>query len=281
MAAPGATDLYARGDQYYLDLPGNPRDAGCDYEQWFDANSDGYDPTTYAHIVSNGTDQLAIQYWFFYVFNNFNNTHESDWEMIQILFEVGTAEEALQADPVSIALAQHGGGETADWTDDKLQRDGTHPIVYSAAGSHATQYGNAVYLGWGENGTGFGCDITTGPTTLVPLNAVLLPATQPDPNGDYAWLNFAGRWGERRKPASSTARPGHRPSPPGRARSSGRPGCAIQQSRGAAGEDVRTCPDGRLLHPLHVGIEPVPGDRRHSPPVHLHRLSASLPRSWP
>ena len=195
--APEATDLFARGDTYYLDLPGDPRDAECDYEQWFDANRDGYEPMAYAHIVSNGTDLLALQYWFFYVFNNFNNTHESDWEMIQILFEVGTAEEALQVEPVSIALAQHGGGETAAWNDDKLERDGTHPIVYSAAGSHATQYGDAVYLGWGENGTGFGCDITTGPTTFVPLNPVLLPSTQPDPNGENAWLNFAGRWGER------------------------------------------------------------------------------------
>ena len=195
-AAPDATDLYARGDTHYLDLPGDPRDAGCDYEQWFDANRDGYDPMAYAHIVTSGS-QLALQYWFFYVFNNFNNTHESDWEMIQILFDVGTAEEALQAEPVSIALAQHGGGETADWDDDKLERDGTHPIVYSAAGSHATQYGDAVYLGWGENGTGFGCDITTGPTTFVPLETVLLPSTQPDPNGEHAWLNFAGRWGER------------------------------------------------------------------------------------
>lgn len=195
--APVGGDLYGRGADYYIDLPGNPRRAGCSYERWFQSTSGDLPATTYAHIMSDGRGQLAIQYWFYYIFNDFNNTHESDWEMMQILFDVGTVEDALKTDPVSVALAQHGGGETADWMDDKLQRDGTHPVVFSAAGSHATQYGNAVYLGWGEDGTGFGCDTTTGPTTLVTLQPLLLPSSQPDPNGEYAWLNFTGRWGER------------------------------------------------------------------------------------
>ena len=197
MMGPVAADLFAKGDGYYLDLPGNPRRAGCSYETWFRANNAGYQPTTYAHIVADGSSHLVIQYWFYYVFNRFNNTHESDWEMIQVLFDVGTVEEALQVSPVAIAAAQHGGGETAGWDDPKLQRDGDHPIVFAAAGSHATQYGQAIYLGWGENGTGFGCDITTTPTTLVPLDAVLLPDTVPDPTSEFAWLNYQGRWGER------------------------------------------------------------------------------------
>ncbi len=194
---PTASDLYGKGDGYYLDLPGNPRHPGCVYEQWFDTNDAGFEPMTYAHIVANGTSQLAIQYWFYYVFNDFNNTHESDWEMMQVLFDVGTVEEALNTSPVSVAIAQHGGGETADWDDSKLQRDGDRPIVFAASGSHATQYGNAVYLGWGSNGTGFGCDITTTPSTMMPLSVTLLPDTEPDPAGEFAWLNYTGRWGER------------------------------------------------------------------------------------
>lgn len=196
--APTAQDLFGKGSDYYLDLPGDPRKPGCRYASWFAERKATHPPTTYAHIVNNGTDKLALQYWLFYVFNDFNNRHESDWEMVQIIFPVGNVEEALTTDPTQIALAQHGGGETADWNSSKLQRDGTHPIVFAAAGSHASQYGNAVYLGWGENGTGFGCDTTTGPSTKVPLTAVLMPDTVNDPTSSFAWLTYTGRWGERK-----------------------------------------------------------------------------------
>jgi len=196
--APTAQDLFAKGSDYYLDLPGDPRKPGCRYATWFAERKDKLPPTTYARIVANGTNKLALQYWFYYVFNDFNNRHESDWEMIQIVFDVGTVEEALNTEPTQIALAQHGGGETAGWNDSKLQREGTRPIIYAASGSHASQYGSAVYLGWGEGGTGFGCDTTTGPSHLVPLTAVLLPNKVSDPNSEFAWLTYAGRWGERK-----------------------------------------------------------------------------------
>ncbi|MGI8484906.1 MAG: hypothetical protein ACR2OU_11670, partial [Thermomicrobiales bacterium] len=138
--APTAQDLFGKGSNYYLDLPGNPRHAGCSYEAWFKATSPGATPTTYAHIVTDGSGRLVVQYWFYYIFNRFNNTHESDWEMMQIFFEVGTVADALKTEPTSVDYAQHGGGETSSWTDTKFHRDGNHPIVYSASGSHASQY---------------------------------------------------------------------------------------------------------------------------------------------
>ena len=50
---------------------------------------------------------------------------------MQIVFDTGTPETALAHGPSEIALFQHGGGETADWDDSKVQKDGSHPIVYS------------------------------------------------------------------------------------------------------------------------------------------------------
>jgi hypothetical protein len=126
----------------------------------------------------------------------FNNTHESDWEMIQVMFDATSVSEALGMEPYAVGYAQHGGGELADWDDTKFTRDGDHPIIYPGAGSHATYFGSHVYLGWGEDGTGFGCDDTTGPSNVVPLQAVLVP-DNPDPNSSFAWLLFKGRWGER------------------------------------------------------------------------------------
>jgi hypothetical protein len=193
--APVAADLYGLGEDYYLDLPGNPRNPGCGYEQWFRSRMAGFEPSVYARIRNEGSS-LVLQYWFYYVFNDFNNKHESDWEMMQIVFDVPTVEQALSTEPVSIALAQHGGGETAEWNDRKLQEDGNQPIVYPAAGSHATFYSNGTYLGWGENGTGFGCDKATPPSTRVVLTPILLTEDISGPSSPLAWLTYQGTWGE-------------------------------------------------------------------------------------
>lgn len=196
--APTATDLYYAPAEAYLDLPGNPRDPGCTYERFGRERMESFRPLTYAHIaVSRARQQVALQYHFYYVFNDFNNTHESDWEMIQLLFDAPTVVDALRVEPSSVAYAQHGGGETAEWDSPKFTREGNHPIVYSAAGSHASYYGSDVYLGWGQNGTGFGCDITTGPSVRVPLAVELVPSRATQATTGQAWLGFDGRWGER------------------------------------------------------------------------------------
>lgn len=196
-AAPVADDLAAAGPGTYLDFPGNPRRPGCAYETWFRANATQHEPTVYARVVEADTGHVVIQYHLYYVFNDFNNTHESDWEMIQLRFDVPTVSEALAVEPAQVAYAQHAGGETADWDADKLTREGDRPVVFVAAGSHASQYGSETYLGWGANGTGFGCDDTQAPLHRVALTPVLLTASPDEPGSDQAWLAWPGRWGER------------------------------------------------------------------------------------
>jgi hypothetical protein len=195
--APTVADLAGKDGSVYLDLPGDPRDPGCDYERAFKARMGTQPPVVYAHVATQaGHHGIALQYWFYYVFNRFNNLHESDWEMIQLSFDAATAQEALTKEPDEVAFAQHEGGEVAGWHDSKLQKDGTHPIVFPAAGSHATYFGNHVYLGWGERGAGLGCDDGTGPSLRVPLHAVLVP-DHPTPGGPFAWLTYRGLWGEK------------------------------------------------------------------------------------
>jgi hypothetical protein len=77
---------------------------------------------------------IAIQYWFYYWFNHFNDLHESDWEMIQLAFDAPTPRGALTRGPKVVAYAQHGGGETAGWEDAKVEKEATHPVVYVASG---------------------------------------------------------------------------------------------------------------------------------------------------
>jgi hypothetical protein len=74
---------------------------GCLYHRDFEQYSDGRAPDVYAHVARQ-PDQpsiLALQYRFYWYFNEFNDLHESDWEGIQLLFEASTAEEALASEP--------------------------------------------------------------------------------------------------------------------------------------------------------------------------------------
>ncbi len=93
---PEAKDLVNRYE-YHLDFPGDPLDAGCDYERWARRLTRGTSPTVYAHVATDPghPGKLALQYWFFYPFNDFNNTHEGDWEMIQLVFDAADVREAL------------------------------------------------------------------------------------------------------------------------------------------------------------------------------------------
>ncbi len=200
--APSASDLYGLSEGFYLDFPGSAFTPGCIYEQDFDRYTGTVtgqrEPVVYAHIATQDDepDKLAVQYWFYWYFNDWNNKHESDWEGIQLLFDVGTVDEALQTEPVSTGYAQHEGGERAGWDSSKLERDGSRPFVYPSAGSHASYYGSALYLGRSAS-EGFGCDTTDGPSVRTDPTVVLLPTSVSGPDDDLAWLGFNGRWGER------------------------------------------------------------------------------------
>ena len=191
--APTAADLYGKGKDWYLDYPGDPYHPGCTYAEDAIALGQGKPPVAYAHIVTQPDvpGRLALQYWFFYYFNQFNDLHEGDWEMVQLVFDAATPAEALEREPVAIGYSQHDGGERADWTDDKLEREGDHAVVYSAAGSHANYFSSELWLGRSA-AEGFGCDDTTGPSRRVSPEARLVR----EPSGPGRPLRLAGVRGQ-------------------------------------------------------------------------------------
>jgi hypothetical protein len=199
--APTAQDLGAGLYEHHLDFPGDPLSPGCDYERWARVVTADTSPTTYAHVVSQPgqPDRQALQYWFFYPFNDYNNKHEGDWEMVQLLFDAGTAEQALHTEPVEILYSQHEGAERAAWDDDKLERvDGTHPVVHVAAGSHANYFDEALFLGRSSE-QGVGCDDTRGPTVDVRPGVAVIPGQPEAAFQEFPWTGFEGRWGERQE----------------------------------------------------------------------------------
>jgi len=194
---PTAKDLVGRYE-YHLDFPGDPLNPGCGYEKWARLITTGRQPTVYAHVATDPADpgQLALQYWFFYAFNDFNNLHEGDWEMVQLNFDASNARQALATKPVEVGYSSHEGAESAPWGDSKLEVvDGTHPVVYPAAGSHANKFTPALYLGSSAE-AGVGCDDTRGPhTELIPV-VKTIPSDPAAALRAFPWITFEGRWGQ-------------------------------------------------------------------------------------
>ena len=195
---PTAQDLAGGLYEYHLDFPGDALDPGCGYERWARRISEGHRPTVYAHVATDPAHpgRLALQYWLFYAYNDWNNLHEGDWEMIQLDFDAVDAGEALAKRPASVGYSQHEGAERATWGDDKLQLvDGTHPVVYPAAGSHANFFDEGLFLGSSAE-QGVGCDNTTGPHDDLRPAVATIPSDPAAARAGFPWIDFQGRLGE-------------------------------------------------------------------------------------
>jgi hypothetical protein len=95
---------------------------------------------------------IALQYWFFYPFNNWRsgffgvNDHEADWEMITVYC---SDSEAGEIHPEWVAYASHdfsGDDLRRRWDDPELEKVDEHPVIYAGAGSHASYYSGGEYL---------------------------------------------------------------------------------------------------------------------------------------
>lgn len=196
---PTAHDLAQGLFGYHLDFPGNALQPGCTYEEWQHHLVGGGRPMVYARVVTQAgaPGRLALQYWFFYVFNDWVNTHEGDWEMIQLNFDAATPADALIRHPVEVGFSQHSSAERATWGSAPLQIvDGTHPVVYVANGSHANFFTSDLYL-MRSSAEGVGCDDTTGPSLTIDPNLAVIPTDTAAYLRADPWLGFVGRWGER------------------------------------------------------------------------------------
>ena len=112
-------------------------------------------------------DELVLQYWFYWYFNDWNNTHEGDWEAdpARVPGVDGRGGAAGRPDRGRL-LPARGRRDAPTGPTTSSTREGGHPVVYSSAGSHASYFGSALYLG--RNGSeGFGCDNTDGPSTRI------------------------------------------------------------------------------------------------------------------
>jgi hypothetical protein len=243
---PEGRDLGLRYPGHFLDFPGDPLRPGCDYAEWSARINAVHPATVYAHVVADPgyPGQLSLEFWFFYVFNDYNNTHEGDWESVLLVFDAATPAAALTTSPTAVGFSQHGGAERARWGDSKLELvDGTHPVVYPAAGSHANKYGQRLYLGRGSEG--LGCDDTTSPQSGLRPRIAYVPMSRADYLPQYPWLAFEGRWGERQRSFfDGPTGPNMKPSWT----------TPIQDAEATWRDDSGTVPAGALLGPSSTSV---------------------------
>jgi hypothetical protein len=182
-----------------------------------------------------GPAGTALQYWYLYVYNDFWNNHEADWEMVTVhLNPSGSAER--------VAVSCHHGGYRLPWPD--APRDGERPIVRVARGSHGGYFRyriggfdpidlvRSVHLPgalsflepvlkaipplpglrdhapadphWPDDAQA--PDANRG-VRIVPELRILPPQAPPPNSADWPrfwWLNYEGRWGSWHSRISGT-----------------------------------------------------------------------------
>ncbi len=101
-------------------------------------------PVYYGRVTERqddkGNNWKSLQYHFFYAFNDWRlaangiNHHEGDWEMVAVYLK--------NDEPYAVLFSQHGSGALERWENvyrakDPYGNETTHPIIYTALGSHA------------------------------------------------------------------------------------------------------------------------------------------------
>ena len=143
-------------------------------------------PTVYFHLAYQPSQgRVAIEYWLLYLYNDFYDEHEADWEGVTVVLENDA--------PLGAAYSQHQGRKWIAWS--ALRKTATHPLVYVARGSHADYPKSgrySIHVCWTTR-TGRRC----APTPRVDLadgrGSALKPAAydlQP-----FGGAGYTGSWG--------------------------------------------------------------------------------------
>ena len=171
-------------------------------------------PIVYGRSKTMSNNKIALQYWFFYIYNEWGtakelgNTHEGDWEMIQIVLD-------KDQEPEKITYSFHHGGLTFQRDDNsltKVKKIGSHPHVYVTLGGHGCWHRKGSNI-WYRKDKCWKCIDKTDDNgdVLYPdkmnvseiQSSSKYPYTLIDVSGSvkddskYRWLYWKGYWGNQ------------------------------------------------------------------------------------
>ena len=147
--APSASDLFGLNQGFYLDFPGSALSPGCIYEQDFEKyTATGRRPCT-PHRPRperpTGSPAVLVLLVLQRLEQQARERLGGDQAPVSGSLDRGSA--ASRADRRWIRAAR--GRRARRWTTTSSTREGDHPVVYPSAGSHASYFGSAVYIGRG------------------------------------------------------------------------------------------------------------------------------------
>lgn len=179
-------------------LPGNMRQAAI---AAYDESQGGRPRFTYYHRTVREGDYLNLQYWFFYAYNDWGNgyggfnDHEGDWEGFHVFFKLDGGRPVEP--PAFVCFLGHESRLTKPWDHPEVEKIGTHPVIYVAAGSHASYPQPRLYPLVELYNL---IDYATGDALTLDhdawVNRFALEGADPQANA-LALLDYQGSWGTR------------------------------------------------------------------------------------
>lgn len=172
----------------YLDVAGAEPNRGASAYPRIEQTLEATRPrsTVYWHVARRpAAGQIAIEYWFLYLYNDFYDKHEADWEGITVILD--------GAGPLGVSYSAHQGRRWSPWAS-QTTTSTTHPVVYIAYGSHANYPAPGRYsvrVCW----TLYGRHCTASPKvdTATGTGSILDPARYD--LQEYGGAPYAGSWG--------------------------------------------------------------------------------------
>lgn len=158
-------------------------------------SADPADWTSYGHVYRARDGGVLVQYWLFFAYNEFHGfgDHEADWEHVTVRL-------GPRGEPLGAWYARHDENAPGRWFAwDALSREGAHPVVLSARGSHAC-YARRREVRWfdetcpaerADDAARRGCRVWR--TWLGSTGGVVDLGSRREPAVPY--LLWPGRWG--------------------------------------------------------------------------------------